>query len=38
VLADQKDAGALRIAGEYGVKGVFVDPVGTSARITIEFF
>ncbi len=32
VLADQKDAGALRIAGEYGVKGVFVDPVGTSRQ------
>ncbi len=32
VLADQKDAGALRIAGEYGVKGVFVDPAGTSRQ------
>ena len=30
VLADQRDAGALRIAGEYGVKAVFVDPAGMS--------
>jgi phosphoribosylglycinamide formyltransferase-1 len=30
VLADQKDAGALRIAGEYGVTGIFVEPEGTS--------
>jgi phosphoribosylglycinamide formyltransferase-1 len=32
VLADQKDAGALRIADEYGVKGIFVDPAGTSRQ------
>ena len=32
VLADQKDAGALRIAGEYGVKAVFVDPAGRSRQ------
>ena len=32
VLADQKDAGALRIAGEYGVKAVFVDPAGMSRQ------
>jgi phosphoribosylglycinamide formyltransferase-1 len=30
VLADQKDAGALRIAEEYGVLGIFVDPTGLS--------
>lgn len=32
VLADQKNAGALRIADEYGVKGIFVDPTGTSRQ------
>ena len=32
VLADQKDAGALKIAAEYEVKGVFVDPAGTSRQ------
>ena len=32
VLADQRDAGALRIAGEYGVKAVFVDPAGMSRQ------
>jgi phosphoribosylglycinamide formyltransferase-1 len=32
VLADQEDAGALRIAGEYGVKGIFVNPAGTSRQ------
>ena len=32
VLADQSDAGALRIAGEYGVKGIFVDPAGTTRQ------
>jgi phosphoribosylglycinamide formyltransferase-1 len=32
VLADQKDAGALRIADEYGAKGIFVDPAGTSRQ------
>ena len=32
VLADQNDAGALRIAGEYGVKGIFVDPAGTTRQ------
>lgn len=40
VLADQKDAGALSIAGEYGVSGIFVDPAGTSRqdydRVLIE--
>lgn len=30
VLADQPDAGALRIAGEYGVPAHFVDPAGLS--------
>ncbi len=30
VLADQRDAGALRIAGEYGVKAQYVDPSGLS--------
>lgn len=30
VLTDQKDAGALRIAGEYGVKSIFLDPKGLS--------
>ncbi|MFB3766289.1 MAG: phosphoribosylglycinamide formyltransferase [Methanotrichaceae archaeon] len=30
VLTDQKDAGALRIAGEYGVKSVYLDPTGLS--------
>ena len=28
VLTDQPDAGALRIAGEYGVPALFVDPAG----------
>ncbi len=32
VLADQEDAGALRIAGEYGVKGIFVDPAEASRQ------
>lgn len=32
VLADQKDAGALRIAGEYGVKALFVNPMGLSRQ------
>lgn len=32
VLADQKNAGALRIAGEYGIRGIFVDPMGTSRQ------
>lgn len=40
VLADQKDAGALRIACEYGIKSAFVDPSGLSRdeydRILIE--
>jgi phosphoribosylglycinamide formyltransferase-1 len=30
VLADQRDAGALKIAEEMGVKGVFLDPQGRS--------
>ena len=30
VLTDQKDAGALRIAGEYGVKSLYLDPSGMS--------
>lgn len=30
VLTDQKDAGALRIAGEYGVKSLYLDPSGLS--------
>jgi phosphoribosylglycinamide formyltransferase-1 len=30
VLADQRDAGALKIAEEMGVKGVFLDPQGCS--------
>lgn len=30
VLADQKEAGALRIAGEYGVKALYIDPSGLS--------
>lgn len=30
VLADQKDAGALGIACEYGVKAIFLDPSGIS--------
>lgn len=30
VLADQKDAGALRIAGEYGVKSLCLDSTGMS--------
>jgi phosphoribosylglycinamide formyltransferase-1 len=30
VLADQKDAGALNIAEEYGVRAVYVDPSGRS--------
>jgi phosphoribosylglycinamide formyltransferase-1 len=32
VLADQRDAGALRIAGEYGVAALFVDPAGLSRQ------
>jgi phosphoribosylglycinamide formyltransferase-1 len=32
VLTDQKDAGALRIAEEYGVKSVFIDPAGLSRK------
>lgn len=28
VLTDQQDAGALRIADQYGVKAVFLDPLG----------
>jgi phosphoribosylglycinamide formyltransferase-1 len=32
VLADQRDAGALRIAGEYGVEALFVDPAGLSRQ------
>jgi phosphoribosylglycinamide formyltransferase-1 len=32
VLADQRDAGALRIAGEYGVEAIFVDPAGLSRQ------
>jgi phosphoribosylglycinamide formyltransferase 1 len=32
VLADQRDAGALRIAVEYGVKAIFVDPAGMSRQ------
>jgi phosphoribosylglycinamide formyltransferase-1 len=32
VLADQRDAGALRIAGEYGVVAIFVDPAGLSRQ------
>jgi phosphoribosylglycinamide formyltransferase-1 len=30
VLTDQKDAGALRIAGEYGLKTIYLDPSGLS--------
>lgn len=30
VLTNQKDAGALRIAGEYGVKCLYLDPSGLS--------
>ena len=30
VLADQRDAGALRIASDYGVKALFLDPAGLS--------
>ncbi len=30
VLTDQKDAGALKIAGEYGVKSLYLDPAGLS--------
>jgi phosphoribosylglycinamide formyltransferase-1 len=30
VLADQRDAGALKIAGEYGIKSIFADPSGRS--------
>lgn len=30
VLADQRDAGALKIADEYGVRSIFVDPSGLS--------
>lgn len=30
VLADQPDAGALRIAGEFAVLGQYVDPLGIS--------
>ncbi len=32
VVADQRDAGALRIAGEYGVEALFVDPAGLSRQ------
>ncbi len=32
VLADQKDAGALQIADEYGVMAFFVDPMGLSRQ------
>jgi len=32
VLADQRDAGALQIAEEYGVLGIFVDPAGLSSE------
>lgn len=32
VLADQRDAGALRIAGEYCVEALFVDPAGLSRQ------
>jgi phosphoribosylglycinamide formyltransferase-1 len=32
VLADQRDAGALRIAGEYDVEALFVDPAGLSRQ------
>lgn len=30
VLSDQRDSGALRIAGEYGVKSLYLDPSGLS--------
>jgi phosphoribosylglycinamide formyltransferase-1 len=30
VLADQRDAGALKIAEEYGVKALYIDPSGLS--------
>lgn len=30
VLADQRDAGALKIAGEYGIRASFVDPSSLS--------
>ncbi|MGA9099496.1 MAG: phosphoribosylglycinamide formyltransferase [Methanotrichaceae archaeon] len=30
VLTEEKDAGALRIASEYGVKSLFLDPSGLS--------
>jgi phosphoribosylglycinamide formyltransferase-1 len=30
VLADQKNAGALRIAEEYGIKSIFIDSCGLS--------
>ncbi len=29
-MTDQKDAGALRIAGEYGAKSLYIDPSGLS--------
>jgi phosphoribosylglycinamide formyltransferase-1 len=37
VLADQPEAGALRIAREHGVKALFLDPSGLRERSTTEF-